>query len=136
VETYERSGGREANTLRDTGLPVIIVTTRGRKTGKVRKFPVMRVKQGDSYALVASKGGAPSHPEWYWNLVENPRECAIQDGPQPFDVSIREVTGAEREQWWGRAVEAFPPYAEYQIKTDRLIPVLLATPTGSVGSDG
>jgi len=126
VEAYERSGGREANTLRDTGLAVIVVTTRGRRTGKLRKFPVMRVEHDGEYALVASKGGAPTHPEWYYNLLADPEACMVQDGPEPFDAVVHEATGAEREEWWARAVAAFPPYAEYQEKTDRQIPVLVA----------
>jgi deazaflavin-dependent oxidoreductase (nitroreductase family) len=126
VETYERTGGREANTLRDTGLPVIVVTTRGNKTGKIRKMALMRVEHDGEYALVASMGGAPKHPVWYRNLVANPDDVVIQDGPEPFAVTVREVTGAEREEWWKRAVSAYPPYAEYQERTDRTIPVLVA----------
>ncbi len=127
VEAYERSGGREANTLRDTGLPVVIVTTRGSRSGKVRKMALMRVEHGGQYALVASKGGAPEHPVWYHNLKAHPDEVAIQDGPEPFDVTVREVEGPEREAWWERAVAAFPPYAEYQEKTSRRIPLFVAT---------
>lgn len=128
VETYERSGGTEANTLMDTGIPVIIVTMRGAKSGKVRKIALMRVEHEGSYALVASKGGAPENPEWYANLVANPTEVTVQDGPEPFFVSVREVEGDERAAWWERAVAVFPPYAEYAEKTDRLIPVLVADP--------
>ena len=128
VEAYERSGGREANTLRDTGLPVIILTTRGRHSGKLRKSPLMRVEHGGSWALVASMGGAPKHPVWYHNLTADPTAATVQDGPEPVDVTVREVEGEEREEWWRRAVEAFPPYAEYQQKTERRIPVLVATP--------
>jgi deazaflavin-dependent oxidoreductase (nitroreductase family) len=127
VEAYERSGGKEANTLLDTGLPVIILTTRGNKTGKLRKSPLMRVEHGGEYALVASMGGAPTHPVWYHNLKAHPADVAVQDGPEPFDVTIRELDGAERNEWWDRAVAAYPPYAEYQLKTDRRIPVFLAT---------
>ena len=127
VEAYERSGGQEANTLRDTGLPVVIVTTRGKKSGKVRKFPLMRVEHDGQYALVASKGGAPDHPTWYYNLKANPDEVAVQDGSEPFDAQVRELAGEERAEWWDRAVSAYPPYAEYQTKTDRQIPVFLAT---------
>jgi deazaflavin-dependent oxidoreductase (nitroreductase family) len=126
VETYERTGGREANTLRDTGLPVIVVTTRGNKTGKVRKMALMRVEHDGEYALVASMGGAPKHPVWYHNLVAHPDDVVIQDGSEPFDATVREVTGAEREEWWKRAVAAYPPYAEYQERTERTIPVLIA----------
>jgi deazaflavin-dependent oxidoreductase (nitroreductase family) len=127
VEAYERSGGREANTLRDTGLPVVIVTYRGRHSGKVRKIALMRVEHGGSYALVASKGGAPEHPLWYWSLRADPH-VMVQDGPQPADFEVRELSGEERQQWWQRAVEAYPPYAEYQQKTSRSIPVFLAVP--------
>ncbi|MFV0308150.1 MAG: nitroreductase family deazaflavin-dependent oxidoreductase [Desertimonas sp.] len=129
VEAYERSGGTEANTLLDTGIPVIIVTMRGARSGKVRKIALMRVEHEGSYALVASKGGAPDHPEWYANLRANPTEVTVQDGPEPFLVSVREVDGDERAAWWDRAVAVFAPYAEYQQKTDRTIPVLIATPT-------
>src|SRR4029077_10055332 len=124
VEEYERSGGQRANTLTDTGLPVVIVTTRGNKSGKVRKFALMRVEHDGEYALVASKGGAPTHPVWYSNLKADPDAVMIQDGPAPFDATVREVSGEERAAWWERAVAAYPPYAEYQEKTDRLIPVL------------
>ena len=126
VETYEASGGKEANTLRDTGLPVIIVTSRGQRSGKLRKTPLMRVEHDGEYALVASKGGAPEHPVWYYNLVADPSAVMIQDGPEPFDAEVREISGDERAEWWTRAVAAFPPYAEYQAKTDRHIPVLIA----------
>jgi deazaflavin-dependent oxidoreductase (nitroreductase family) len=127
VEAYERSGGREANTLGDTGLPVIILTTRGNKSGKLRKTPLMRVEHAGEYALVASKGGAPAHPEWYHNLMADPEAVTVQDGPEPFDARVRLVTGDERRQWWERAVAAYPPYAEYQEKTEREIPVLVAS---------
>lgn len=126
VETYERTGGREANTLRDTGLPIVLVTTRGRRTGKLRKTALMRVEHGGEYALVASMGGAPKHPVWYFNLKDDPTAVMIQDGPEPWDAVVREVDGDERAAWWDRAVAAFPPYAEYQQKTERVIPVLVA----------
>ena len=126
VETYERTGGREANTLLDTGLPIIVLTTRGRQSGKVRKSPLMRVEHGGEYALVASMGGAPTNPRWYGNLKANPSEVTIQDGPEPFAVDVRELDGAERAAWWERAVAAYPPYAEYQTRTQRVIPVFLA----------
>ena len=126
VETYERTGGREANTLLETGLPIIVVTTRGNKTGKVRKNPVMRVEHDGAYALVASMGGAPKHPVWYFNLKSDPDAVTIQDGPEPFAVKVRELAGEERALWWSRAVAAYPPYAEYQQKTTRVIPVFLA----------
>jgi deazaflavin-dependent oxidoreductase (nitroreductase family) len=127
VAEYERSSGERANTLRDTGLPVVIVTARGNKSGKVRKFPLMRVEHNGQYALVASKGGAPAHPVWYYNLAADPDSVMIQDGPAPFTVTVRELDGDERTKWWERAVAAYPPYAEYQQKTDRTIPVFLAT---------
>lgn len=127
VEAYERSGGQQANTLRDTGLPVIIVTMRGNKTGKIRKIGLMRVEHNGEYALVASKGGAPTNPVWYYNLLANPDEVTIQDGPEPFEVRVRQVTGDERRAWWERAVAAYPPYADYQKKTGREIPVFVAS---------
>jgi F420H(2)-dependent quinone reductase len=130
VAAYEASGGQQASTLRDTGLPVIIVTTRGNKSGKVRKTPLMRVEHDGEYALVASKGGAPEHPVWYYNLLADPEAVALQDGPEPFDVSVREASGDEKKVWWDRAVAAYPPYAEYQAKTDRQIPLFIATPRG------
>jgi deazaflavin-dependent oxidoreductase (nitroreductase family) len=127
VENYERSNGVEANTLRDTGLAIVIVTTRGNRTGKLRKTPLMRVEHEGQYALVASQGGAPKHPVWYFNLKADPEAVTVQDGPEPFDFSVHEPTGAERTQWWERAVAAFPPYAAYQTKTKRLIPLFVAT---------
>ncbi|MCA1845412.1 MAG: nitroreductase family deazaflavin-dependent oxidoreductase [Actinobacteria bacterium] len=130
VEAYEASGGREANTLRDTGQPVIIVTMRGNKSGSVRKIALMRVEYRGEYALIGSKGGAPKDPVWVHNLRANPDEVTIQDGPEPFPVQIREIDGDERSTWWDRAVAAFPPYAEYQQKTDREIPVFVASPKG------
>ncbi len=131
VETYERTGGREANTLRDTGLPIIIVTTRGNKSGKVRKTPLMRVEHGGEYALVASMGGAPKHPVWYWNLKSDPTAVMIQDGPEPFLAEVRELDGDEKARWWERAVAAFPPYAEYQQRAGRVIPVFVARRRGA-----
>ena len=130
VAEYEASGGTKANTLLDTGMPVIIVTTRGNKSKKVRKTPLMRVEHDGEYALVASKGGAPEHPVWYYNLLAHPDEVMVQDGPEPFAVVVREVTGDEKKVWWDRAVAAYPPYAEYQEKTDRQIPLFVATPQG------
>ena len=127
VAEYEASGGQRANTLGNTGLPVIIVTSRGNKSGKVRKTPLMRVEHDGEYLLVASKGGAPKNPVWYYNLKADPSDVLIQDGPEPFEVNVRELAGDERAQWWERAVAAFPPYAEYQVKTARTIPVFLAT---------
>ena len=127
VEAYEASGGREANTLGDTGLPIVVVTTLGNKSGKIRKTPVMRVEHDGEYALVASKGGAPTHPVWYYNLTANPDAVTIQDGPEPFEARVRELSGDERAVWWERAVAAFSPYAQYQLKTERRIPVFVAT---------
>ena len=127
VEAYERSGGTESNTLRDTGLSIVIVTTRGHRSGKIRKTPLMRVEHEGQYALVASQGGAPKHPYWYFNLVADPNDVQIQDGPTPLDYSVREVDGDERAIWWERAVSAFSPYADYQMKTERRIPVFVAT---------
>ena len=126
VERYEATGGREANTLRDTGLPVVIYTTRGNKSGKIRKTPLMRVEHDGAYLLVASQGGAPKHPVWYFNLKADPTALMVQDGADRFDATARELSGEEREIWWQRAVAAYPPYAEYQLKTDRQIPILLA----------
>jgi deazaflavin-dependent oxidoreductase (nitroreductase family) len=127
VEAYERSGGREANTLRDTGLPVVIVTMRGNKSGAVRKVALMRVEHDGEYALVASKGGAPSHPVWYYNLASHPEEVLIQDGAEPLSYRVREVSGPERDEWWQRAVAAYPPYADYRERTTRQIPLFVAT---------
>ena len=128
VAAYEASGGTEANTLRDTGIPVIIVTMRGAKSGKVRKIALMRVEHEGEYALVASYGGAPDRPVWYHNLMADPTTVQVQDGPEPFDVTVHEAAGDERAAWWERAVAVFPNYAEYQAKTDRQIPVLVASP--------
>lgn len=127
VETYERTDGREAGTLWDTGLPVIVATTRGNKTGKIRKAALMRVEHGGEYALVGSMGGAPTNPVWVYNLRADPAAVMIQDGAQRWDAVVREVTGDERRQWWERAVAAYPPYAEYQANTTRTIPVFVAT---------
>ena len=128
VATYERTGGREANTLRDTGLPIIIVTTRGNQSGKLRKTALMRVEHDGEYALVASMGGAPKNPVWYYNLKADPDAVVIQDGPEPFDATVRELSsGDERSAWWERAVAAYPDYADYQTKTERLIPVFVAS---------
>lgn len=126
VAEYEASGGARADTLRDTGLPIVIVTTRGNKSGKLRKTALMRVEHDGEYALVASMGGAPTHPVWYHNLVADPTAVMIQDGPEPHDYVVREVDGDERAEWWDRAVAAYPPYADYQASTERVIPVLVA----------
>lgn len=128
VELYEKSGGTQGLTLRDTGLPVIIVTNQGRKTGGIRKTPVMRVVDGKNYIIVASKGGAPQHPEWYYNLKANPN-VEIRDETKVYKMRVREVVDpAERERLWQIAVKAYPPYQEYQAKTKRLIPVFVAEP--------
>jgi deazaflavin-dependent oxidoreductase (nitroreductase family) len=125
VAAYEASGGAEANTLR--GVPVVVVTSIGAKSGKVRKNPVMRVEHDGRYALVASKGGAPSHPTWYHNLLAHP-PIELQDRPAPREFTVRIAEGSERAEWWERAVEVWPDYADYQTKTDREIPVLVAEP--------
>lgn len=127
VEVYERTKGAEANTLRDTGLPVIIVTMRGKKTGDVRKIALMRVVHDGEYVLVGSRGGAPKNPQWVYNLRANPDEVIIQDGPEPFEAHVRELSGDERQTWWERAVIAYPPYTDYQKRTSRQIPLFLAT---------
>ena len=127
VAEYEASGGQRATTLLDTGMPIIVVTTRGNKSGKLRKTPLMRVEHDGEYALVASIGGAPKHPVWYFNLKADPTAVAIQDGPEPFDAVVREIDGDERQTWWDRCVAAYPPYAEYQERTDRRIPVFIAS---------
>jgi deazaflavin-dependent oxidoreductase (nitroreductase family) len=127
VAEYESSGGARANTLLDTGLPIIIFTTRGNRSGKIRKTPVMRVEFEGEYALVASKGGAPENPVWYYNLLAQPEDVMLQDGPEPHDVVVRQVSGEERALWWERAVAAYPAYAEYQVKTSREIPVFVAS---------
>ena len=125
VEQYEASGGAEANTLRDTGIPIIIFTTIGRKSGKVRKVPLMRVEHEGEYALVASKGGSAEHPGWFHNLMANPT-ILMQDGPEPFETTARQIEGDEYNVWWERAVAVYPPYAEYQEKaTNRVIPVFV-----------
>ena len=130
VEEYEGSGGTRGTTLRDTGLPVVIVTNRGARSGKLRKTPLMRVEHDGRYAAVASQGGAPTHPLWYHNLRSDPR-VELQDGPRKQDMVAREVSGDEREQWWERAVAAYPPYAEYQQKTSRVIPVFVLEPAAA-----
>ncbi|WP_055590265.1 nitroreductase family deazaflavin-dependent oxidoreductase [Peterkaempfera griseoplana] len=128
VELYEGSGGTEGTTLR--GLPVVILTTRGARSGRIRKSPVMRVEHEGSYAVVASLGGAPRHPLWYHNIVADPR-VELQDGPVRQDMTAREVTGDEKALWWSRAVEAFPDYADYQKRTDRQIPVFVLQPAST-----
>ncbi len=125
VEEIESSGGTRGNEMR--GMTVIVVTSLGHGSGKLRKNPVMRVEHDGKYAAVASKGGAPEHPAWYRNLVEHPL-VEVQDGPAKGDFTAREVSGDERAQWWERAVAAFPDYADYQEKTDREIPVFVLEP--------
>jgi F420H(2)-dependent quinone reductase len=128
VELYERSGGTQGTTLRDTGLPVIIVTNTGNKTGAIRKTPLMRVKDGANYVLVGSQGGAPQNPVWVYNLRANPN-VEVRDRTEVYAMRVREVDNdAERTRLWQLAVAAFPPYAEYQTKTSRRIPVFLAEP--------
>jgi F420H(2)-dependent quinone reductase len=124
VELYEASNGADGTTLRDTGLPVVVLTMRGVRSGKVRKVPVMRVEHDGVYAAVASVGGAPEHPRWYANLLANP-EVELRDRDMVKPVTAREVFGEEKATWWARAVEAYPPYAEYQTRTTRQIPVLV-----------
>ena len=124
VTEYEGSGGTAGTTLRDTGLPVVIVTNRGAVTGSVRKTPLMRVEHDGVYLAVGSKGGAPENPVWVYNLRKHP-DVVVQDGPRTVELTARELTGDERATWWERAVAAFPPYADYQKKTDRVIPVFV-----------
>ncbi len=126
VELYEGSGGTDGLTLRDTGLPVIIVTNKGRKTGAIRKTPLMRAMDGSNYILVASQGGAPKNPRWYANLKAEPN-VEIRDETQTHSMRVREVVDSvERKRLWDIAVAAYPPYQEYQDKTDRVIPVFIA----------
>ena len=125
VAQYEGSGGTEGTTLR--GMPVIILTTRGATSGKIRKTPLMRAEHDGHYAVVASKGGAPEHPVWYRNIVADPH-VQLQDGPQKWDMVARELSGDEKALWWDRAVAAYPDYADYQKKTDRVIPVFVLEP--------
>jgi len=129
VTEYEGSGGTAGTTLGDTGLPVVIVTNRGAKTGAVRKTPLMRVEYDGSYAAVGSVGGGPKNPVWVYNLRANPA-VVLQDGAETWEMTAREVTGEERAQWWERSVAAYPPYAEYQTKTDRVIPVFVLEKNG------
>jgi F420H(2)-dependent quinone reductase len=125
VEEYESSGGTTGTTLR--GVPVVVVTSLGASSGKLRKHPVMRVEHDGVYAAVASKGGAPEHPAWYRNLVEHPL-VDLQDEATKGDYRARQLSGDERTLWWGRAVEVWPDYADYQTKTDREIPVFVLEP--------
>lgn len=125
AEKYMASGGAEGTELQ--GKPVVLVTTVGAKTGKLRKTPLMRVEHNGEYAIVASLGGAPKHPVWYYNVKKNPH-VELQDGTVTGDYVAREVFGAEKKVWWERAVQVWPAYAEYQAKTDREIPVFVLTP--------
>jgi deazaflavin-dependent oxidoreductase (nitroreductase family) len=124
VELYESSGGTRGRNLRDTDRPVVIVTNRGARTGAIRKTPLMRVEHKGAYAAVASQGGAPKHPFWYYNLLANP-DVVLQDGADKWEMTARLVTGKERALWWSRAVAAFPSYADYQTRTRREIPVFV-----------
>ncbi|MGW9631834.1 nitroreductase family deazaflavin-dependent oxidoreductase [Agromyces sp. NPDC055520] len=124
AEAFEASNGETSNTLR--GMPIIVLTTVGAKSGKLRKTALMRVEHDGEYAIVASLGGAPRHPVWYWNVKKHPH-VELQDGAEKHDYEARELDGEERAVWWARAVEAYPPYADYQVKTDRLIPVFRLT---------
>ncbi|MGA5302417.1 nitroreductase family deazaflavin-dependent oxidoreductase [Nucisporomicrobium flavum] len=124
AEKFEASRGAEANTLQ--GVPIILLTTVGARSGKLRKTPLMRVEHDGEYAVVASKGGAPTHPVWYHNIAKNPH-VELQDGAEKHDYTAREVSGEEREIWWDRSVEVWPAYADYQKKTDRQIPVFVLT---------
>jgi deazaflavin-dependent oxidoreductase (nitroreductase family) len=124
AETFEQSNGTEATTLR--GMPIILVTTRGAKSGNLRKTPLMRVEHEGEYAVVGSRGGAPEHPVWVHNIRNEPH-VELQDGAEKHDYTARETVGDERELWWERSVKAYPDYAGYQLKTDRLIPVFVLT---------
>ena len=130
VELYESSGGTKGNTLMDTGMPVIVLTTRGAKSGSIRKTPLMRVEHDGRYAVVASLGGAPKHPVWYHNVKADPH-VELQDGTTRRDYRAREVSGQEKAIWWERAVETWPDYAKYQAKTKRAIPVFLLEPVAA-----
>ncbi|GGC02561.1 nitroreductase family deazaflavin-dependent oxidoreductase [Cellulomonas carbonis] len=125
AETFEATNGAEANTLR--GVPIVVITSVGASSGKLRKTPLMRVEHDGEYVAVASKGGAPEHPTWYRNFLTSPF-VELQDGPTRRDYRVRELSGAERETWWERAVAVWPDYAQYQANTDRQIPLLLLTP--------
>ena len=128
VELYESTNGADGTTLRDTGLPVVIVTNTGNQTGAIRKTPLMRVKDGDNYVLVGSQGGRPKHPVWVFNLRTDP-SVQVRDEADVYDMRVREVEDdAERARLWALAVEAYPPYEEYQQRTTRKIPVFLAEP--------
>jgi len=125
VDLYESSGGHDGTTMR--GMPVIVLTTVGAKSGKLRKAPLMRVEHEGRYAAIASLGGSPKNPVWYANVVAHPL-VELQDGPRKWDMVAREVSGAERDEWWARSVAAYPDYADYEAKTDRVIPVFVLEP--------
>ena len=133
VEAIEAAGDTRAVSVMDR--PVVMLTMRGRKTGAVRKVPLMRVEHDGAYAAVASKGGAPEHPQWYANIQANPR-VTLQDGTRSWPAVARELSGGERDQWWERCVAAYPPYADYQTKTDRLIPVFVLEPEDARSAEG
>lgn len=126
VAEYEASGGTRGNTMR--GKPVIILTTRGARSGTIRKTPLMRVEHDGSYAVIASQGGAPAHPQWFHNVTAHPGDVLLQDGTEPHAFDVHVAEGEERGLWWQRAVAAWPDYASYQLKTDRRIPVVVLTP--------
>ncbi len=126
VEEYESSEGQRGNTMR--GMPVVILTTLGARSGRLRKTPLMRVEHDGTYAVVASLGGAPKNPVWYHNVLAHP-DVELQDGPQPHDFRAREVHGEEKATWWDRCVAAYADYAEYQARTERPIPVFVLEPT-------
>lgn len=127
AELIERSGGTQG-TISEQGDRVVVLTSRGAKTGAVRKVPLIRVEEGGTYCAVASLGGMPNNPNWYHNVINDPK-VQLQDGPDIYQLTAREVTGAERELWWSRAVATYPSYGEYQLKTDRIIPVFVLEPT-------
>ena len=130
VEEYEASGGTKANTLMDTGMPIIVTSMTGHKSGAIRKVPLMRVEHEGEYAVIASKGGNPTHPGWYYNLVAD-QNIQIQDGPEPIDYVVREVEGEERALWYQRGIDAYPDYEAYQVAATehgRVIPVFIASP--------
>jgi deazaflavin-dependent oxidoreductase (nitroreductase family) len=125
VERYEATGGREAATLPDTGQPIAVFWSRGARSGKVRKNALMRVEHDGAYLMVGSQGGAPKDPAWVSNVRKHPDQITVQDGPEPWDGVARELSGEERDVWWERAVAVYPSYADYQERTDRLIPIFL-----------
>jgi F420H(2)-dependent quinone reductase len=126
VAEYEASGGQRANTLRDTGIPIVVVTMRGHSSGKVRKIGLMRVEHAGEYALIGSYGGRQENPVWVNNLLADPH-VTIQDGAESHSYRVREVFGEERDEWFRRGVAVFPSYADYQARTERVIPVFVAT---------